>query len=771
MNNSILSLDSSDNYAPLVFSKSEVQILPQEDYIAKFKFRYTRLDASGQGFGIGFFNKDGHNIQQAAIWQDVNDGLQVLYDKSFSSLTCDEISSGASWYGDIQVRRFPVTDSWHVFEVEKVGSSFNLYLDREQNTSPVFSFQQLCNPNRISLGNMQVGGAGTWNPLQIDYISIAASSEVETPELSPTPTIIPTSTPLPTPTPTLVPSPTPTPKKDKIIVIPGLGASWNTAAMVGNVDLPNDQWHILSFVHNYDGLMATLKREGYQDTGPNQDLWLWPYDWRERITDITGELNNFIQQNVGAEEKFDLIGHSLGGLVARIWSQNHSGDSRLQKVITLGSPHQGTIKAYEVWAGGEVPKDWGWKAVALNVLLEIQKERFLTTVNEIRSVAPVLQDINPTFTFLRKKGGEIGWQKTVGANKYLDIQNSSFNKEKLNTVTAEGLPTKRWIMAEEPSFIDKSLMKWADGKPISYLVEDGDGTVLSISASVSGVPNVEVAANHGGMVDASIPYVLDVLGLPKVEATTSPSSTMDNSLVYFIGSPAFIEVTCNDGVTHHSDIDGYVVISNNGFSECKVVVVGTGSGQYHLVAGSTNDYNSWRYYKGEISTGEKEEYLFGVSQSLVSQNKNRALTFNLIEQEIKNLGKAYPGNVWLKRALEMTKKKQVESLLEMVLRFRNNSHEYQISNQVIVYIAEILANDYQDSSQGLAKAVLNAAKVNKDRWGKQVGSRKVLSEFQISSLNLLSNYLDQMEVLFKAGRYGEIKADSIVMEKLVKEVW
>ncbi|MFF8804256.1 esterase/lipase family protein [Streptomyces omiyaensis] len=53
----------------------------------------------------------------------------------------------------------------------------------------------------------------------------------------------------------------------------------------------------------------------------------------ERIADRTGRA------------EVDLVGHSLGGLVARYYVQRLGGDARVRTLVTLGTPHAGTTVA------------------------------------------------------------------------------------------------------------------------------------------------------------------------------------------------------------------------------------------------------------------------------------------------------------------------------------------------------------------------------------------------------------------------------------------
>jgi triacylglycerol lipase len=44
-------------------------------------------------------------------------------------------------------------------------------------------------------------------------------------------------------------------------------------------------------------------------------------------------------------ERIHVIGHSLGGLITRYYVQRLGGDSRVHTLVTLGTPHQGTLLA------------------------------------------------------------------------------------------------------------------------------------------------------------------------------------------------------------------------------------------------------------------------------------------------------------------------------------------------------------------------------------------------------------------------------------------
>ncbi|GDY29258.1 lipase [Gandjariella thermophila] len=64
-----------------------------------------------------------------------------------------------------------------------------------------------------------------------------------------------------------------------------------------------------------------------------------------RAAELLGTHIERICEQTGSE-RVHIVGHSLGGLVARYYVQRLGGDARVRTLVTLGTPHQGTLAAY-----------------------------------------------------------------------------------------------------------------------------------------------------------------------------------------------------------------------------------------------------------------------------------------------------------------------------------------------------------------------------------------------------------------------------------------
>ena len=83
----------------------------------------------------------------------------------------------------------------------------------------------------------------------------------------------------------------------------------------------------------------------------DRDIYVFSYDWRKSNVESAAKLNEFINSlNV---DKVDIVAHSMGGLVVSWYYQTQGGD-KLDKVITCGTPYEGSPHMIEVVEDGKI---------------------------------------------------------------------------------------------------------------------------------------------------------------------------------------------------------------------------------------------------------------------------------------------------------------------------------------------------------------------------------------------------------------------------------
>ena len=89
-----------------------------------------------------------------------------------------------------------------------------------------------------------------------------------------------------------------------------------------------------------------LRREGFGVVSLNLGGLLWRFNTKSIVkqADFLYAKMEKICKNHDID-RFHIVGHSMGGLVARHYIQKHRGASRVKSLITLGSPHHGTPTA------------------------------------------------------------------------------------------------------------------------------------------------------------------------------------------------------------------------------------------------------------------------------------------------------------------------------------------------------------------------------------------------------------------------------------------
>ncbi len=92
--------------------------------------------------------------------------------------------------------------------------------------------------------------------------------------------------------------------------------------------------------------MRGLERHLHRTVGPAMTLSPQPSDGRVGIEALAETLAEQIEQTIGPIQPFNLVGFSMGGLICRYYLQHLAEKERVERLLTIATPHQGTWSAY-----------------------------------------------------------------------------------------------------------------------------------------------------------------------------------------------------------------------------------------------------------------------------------------------------------------------------------------------------------------------------------------------------------------------------------------
>jgi pimeloyl-ACP methyl ester carboxylesterase len=419
-------------------------------------------------------------------------------------------------------------------------------------------------------------GLATSQPVIINSPT-PSPSYTPTPSTTLTPTTSPTTTPTHTPTltPTLTISPTPKPEDQIIIIIPGLGGSWNADALLGCNMEYDGVWAMTPFVNVYDNLTQALQNSGFI---LGENLFIYNYDWRQPIERLSNKFASFlydIQIQKPQETQFTLIGHSLGGLIIRGYLE-YFPDNRVSSVISIGSPQHGIIDAYPIWAGGNIQtldifSRFAYKIIFSHCKWEYDSQasiferlKYYTDFELVRKYLPVTQNLLPDFSYIKKNNKLIEYPNYSNKNVWFDthpLPETLYGKN-FYTLSGFGYDTFRFINTINASVLDKKFGYWTDGKPKSYeYSKEGDNSVLNLSSLIENSNNEMINADHHEIIssDLAVNKIFNFLGL---------SNTFDNTTFQTQKIKNIITITSSDNT------DFIINQDNNDFKKGKKLSYG-----------------------------------------------------------------------------------------------------------------------------------------------------------------------------------------------------
>lgn len=422
-----------------------------------------------------------------------------------------------------------------------------------------------------------------------------------------TPTMLITPTPKPTEVipPTLTPTPTPIVniKKIPIIIIPGMLASWNKNAILHNQKVNQSEWKLPSFVQEYTALIETLVNHGYEE---NKNLYIFNYDWRSSLESSADIFREYLTSKDINKDSYSVIGHSLGGLIARIYRQKY-GDTNLNKLLTVGTPHLGAVQSYKAIQAGDIEQENSWIWMAQNLILNLYRNNLENNKQIIEKNLPIIRDLLPTFNYIKKADeSEINISSMSIKNNFLIKYNSNdfSNSSWLQSISGENINSLAAYKVGQRTLLDKLLGNYVDGRPVSSYFESGDGLIAIKSAKIATEP-MTFELNHGELIydQSSIKAILSKLGVPFEEnkIVKGSGTKITPSIIFVIKSPATIEAIFKD--TRYIENDGVIFIENAQTGEYTLNVRGIQNGEYEVLIGEIGyNGNSWNSIRGNINS-------------------------------------------------------------------------------------------------------------------------------------------------------------------------
>lgn len=250
-----------------------------------------------------------------------------------------------------------------------------------------------------------------------------------------------------------------------------------------------------------DGAGATC-RLLYQslsaEFGGHYDVFLFSYDWRKSCAAAAQKL----QTRLSNYTNVVIVAHSMGGLVAsKYLALSSSNQNKVSKLITLGTPYNGSVKALNVFetgaATGFLNNDSWITTVIKNKIKEIvcnlpglyellpTSRHFLKEAGYIRNNSSLINTHSASYSFMKNRS----WgKKQDGSTKQMFNQAISFHNSLL---------TNNIHIANNTSIVEcYKIYGYGKNTPtcVNYdsngdiylsFNNDGDGTVISSSAICS----------------------------------------------------------------------------------------------------------------------------------------------------------------------------------------------------------------------------------------------------------------------------------------------
>jgi pimeloyl-ACP methyl ester carboxylesterase len=412
--------------------------------------------------------------------------------------------------------------------------------------------------------------------------------------------------------------PRPAEEYNPVIIIPGILGSWEK----------NGDWVVDPILHTYDNLIDTFLANGYVE---GKTLFRFGYDWEEpnEVTaSILGNKIKEVKQTCGCQY-VDLIGHSMGGLVALSYIERSDYGNDVDQLFLVATPIEGAPLAYKAWEAGEVAFGNSFQNAFMQTKFwfEARSNGYSSVFDYIRK-KPIesIHELLPVYSdYLSTATTTLEYPTGYPTNGFLEslipaLSAKVFKKVDTKILLADTLANNTVSSYQvEPSM---ELPKWKDGKPTETYTDAGDGTVprTSIENIVGSVDKEFDDMDHLQIASSSAPYIFEQMNKRTVKVVVGKTYNTPISYLYFkLFSPIDMQIVAPDGRrigkdfstnaelsaspdTFYSGFNAeneYAIILNPMPGAYKVETVGTGSGGNYTIV--TDYFNGATTTEAEVS--------------------------------------------------------------------------------------------------------------------------------------------------------------------------
>jgi pimeloyl-ACP methyl ester carboxylesterase len=461
--------------------------------------------------------------------------------------------------------------------------------------------------------------------------------------------------------------------KNPVVLIPGLFASWNKQAIVYGQSVSRNDWQMNPVVKEYDGIKNTFFNLGFEF---DKDFYIFNYDWRKNIDSITEDLNYYLKEKVYSKhpgKNIVLIGHSLGGLVSRVYIQKYH-DDRISKIITSGSPHLGTAQVYKAVEAGDFENGNNLMWLTQKLILQIYRDGVKNDRQIVQEKNPILKDLLPKYYFLKTTdNNSVHIENMKIKNDFLLTYNPNLSEvfPILYTIGSKKGNTLSGYKIKTRNLMDQLMDYYPDGHPTENTVENGD-YLINHRSSLIGDNQKTINLDHGGIV-AKKEAIKEILHLTNIsysdnQISEGTTTNLFPSLLFLIMSPVNLEVMHN-GKTY-LEKEGIAFIENAESGEYLLTAKGTAKGRYSILIGQiTDNKDVWSRIEGEIKNDNPSSQIDRYYINFDSQNPNpypikidKASIANLFDQLI----------IFLQETNEDVKSNDINSVIDNIRQSKNH---------------------------------------------------------------------------------------------------